>query len=427
MRPLLLALFLIPFMAAAGVCASAADDPDAEEWEAPAWTDRLALTGWLEAIRSAAVRETDETITSRARLRLNLEADLEYAFASVSADIEKNWVIDSQSGAGLHEFWLEHVGDGWDVRLGRQTIIWGKADGVQITDVICPPDYTESITRDLDEIRMPVDAVKFRLLDADVDTELIWIPVYREAVLPDESDNPWNTGASLPPGLNVVRHRADKPGLSPADGEAAVRMSVYREGYDYSLSAFYTWDDYKTRHRTVSPVGPTLTVSPEYHRLLVLGMGASRPWSDFVFRSEVAAYVGRYRETTRLDIGPRRKHSVKWLGGVDWTPGNDWTVIGQFFGESILDHESVLADEEHELSATLNVSKDLMRQTLTLSCMAYYNINDQDSLLRPEADYEVADGFHLFLGADLFNGRRSGGYGQYGDNSQVWFKAKYSF
>ncbi|MCJ2163391.1 MULTISPECIES: DUF1302 family protein [unclassified Pseudodesulfovibrio] len=395
---------------------------------AESWTDRLDLSGWIETIQSRGVYAPHESITSRARMRLNLDADFEYVYASISADAEKNWKIGSKSGVDLHEFWLEHAESGWDLRLGRQTIIWGKADGVQITDVICPPDYTESITRDLDEIRMPVDAAKFRLLSSDMDMELIWIPVFEAAELP-KGDNPWATKITWPAGTSVVTHAADEPDLAFENSEVALKVSTYRSGFDVSASAFYTWDDFAANHRVVTMSGgtPSITFSPKHHRMTVLGLDFSRPWSDFVFRCEIAGYLGRYFDTKLLDIQPKRKNSVKWLAGVDWTPGDDWSVIFQLFEEEILDYESVLSANQHDFTATLNISKKLLRQTLTLSCMVYFNVNDQDSFVRTKADYEMADGVHFLLGTDMFNGRQSGSYGQYHDNSQVWVKAKYSF
>lgn len=394
----------------------------------PGWRDRIEFTGWAEGIHSVAVDSPHDPVTSRARLRLKMETDMDFAYARISADAEKNWEIGTKTGARLHEFWLEHVGSGWDVRLGRQIIIWGKADGVQITDVICPPDYTESITRDLDEIRMPVDAVKLRFLGESLDTELIWVPFFRSAEQA-EGDNPWAVKPVLPPSVSMTRNNIDKPDADLKNGEFALRLSSYQSGFDISASAFYTWDDFAANHRTVNTVGPTtfVTVSPEHHRMGVIGLDFSRPWSDFVFRFETACYVGRYFETKSLAVNPRKKNSVKWLAGIDWTPGNDWNVIAQYTGEDILDYDPVLSSNHHDRSATLNISKDLLRETLTLSTMLYYNCNDQDSFLRTKADYELSDGLHCIVGLDLFNGRALGRYGRYADNSQLWFKTKYSF
>ncbi|ADU61590.1 MAG: hypothetical protein KUA35_14190 [Pseudodesulfovibrio sp.] len=395
--------------------------------EVPEWLERVALSGWIEGVQSAAVKAPHDPVTSRARMRLIAEADWDAVYANVSVDAEKNWKIDGQKALSLHEGWLEHVGQGWDVRLGRQTIIWGRADGVQITDVICPPDYTESITRDLDEIRIPVEAAKVRLLGSSMDLEMIWIPVFQSATLPGR-DNPWGSETSWPAGMTVVQNDTKKPDLSLGNSEVAMKLAAYRSGYDMSASVFYTWDDFAANHRTVSTVGPSsVEFSPRYHRMTVLGLDFARPWSDFVFRFETAGYLGRYFETRQLAIDPKRKNSVKWLGGMDWTPGGDWSVIAQLYGEHLLNHESCLVAERDEVSTTLHVSKKVLRQTLTLSGMVYYSVNDQDTFFRAKADYEWSDGLHFLVGADLFNGRHSGSYGRYEDNSQLWVKVKYSF
>ncbi len=390
--------------------------------------ERLKLSGWVEGIHSVGMHAPNEPVTSRAKLRLNLEGDFDWIYGWISADVEKNWKIESETGADLHEFWLEYVGDGWDIRVGRQTIIWGRADGVQITDIICPPDYTESITRDLDEIRMPVDAAKFRLLGSTVDTELIWIPVFRSAELPS-GDNPWAVSSSWPSSLDVHQEDVDEPDISLEDSELALRVSAYFSGFDISGSVFHGWDDMAAYHRKVVSGGGTTEVyiSPKHHRLTVLGLDFARPWSDFVFRGEAACYLGRYFSTKVLDGGVLKRDAVKWLGGVDWTPGNDWSVTAQIYGQRILDYDKTLSSHRHNVTTTLNISKKLLNQTLVLSSMLYFNLNDLDSFYRAKADYEISDGFHVILGADLFGGSRDGDYGQYQNNSQLWLKTKYSF
>ena len=47
------------------------------------------------------------------------------------------------------------------VRLGRQFVIWGAADGVRVTDLVSPMDMTEFLAQDYDDIRMPVNALRF--------------------------------------------------------------------------------------------------------------------------------------------------------------------------------------------------------------------------------------------------------------------------
>jgi hypothetical protein len=392
------------------------------------WTRRLSFSGLLETIHSMRAQTPHDTLTSRARMRLELGMDLDSAYGFVSADTEKNWRLSSETGTGIHEAWLEHVGNGWDARIGRQIIIWGKADGVQITDIISPPDYTESVTRTLDEIRMPVDAVKLRLLGQWADTELIWIPKFRAGVLAT-GDNPWALEQSPSQNVRVSSACSDEPGFSLADSEVALKVSAYLPGWDVAASIFYTRDDFPAMHRAVSVQEGEfrVTYAPKYHRMTVFGLEFSRPWSDFVFRSEAACYLGRYFEPASVFENPVQKNSLKWLGGVDWTPGSDWTITAQLVGEHVFGHSQKLNQAANIYLTTLNISKKLLNQTLTLSNMLYCNMNQGDFFDQVKADYAVTDALHFLAGADLFDGCRHGQYGRYKDNTQVWIRVKYSF
>nr|WP_320114429.1 DUF1302 family protein [uncultured Desulfuromonas sp.] len=387
----------------------------------------FSLTGWFDAVQSLRTHEPHDSLTSRARLRLELSGDFGALYSFASLDAEKNWQIDAETGVDPHEVWLEYAGSRWDVRIGRQIIIWGKADGVQITDIISPPDYTESISRELDEVRLPVDAVKLRWLGDYFDTELIWIPLFKAAVQA-KGDNPWAVRQEIPDHVHVTTHGVDEPNTNLKNSELAFKVSGYFSGLDVAASVFYTWDDYAAYHRRVASEGDDLWVTylPRHHRLTVFGLEFSRPWSDFVFRGEAAWYVGRYLECDDLGADPIARDVVKWLGGVDWSPGNDWSVIGQLTGDTIINYDAALADERRTCLATLNLSKELLRQTLTLSTMLYYDLDDNEFYHRLKAEYAVTDAWHVAVGADLFSSG-NGRYGQYEGNSQVWIKTKYSF
>jgi len=49
--------------------------------------------------------------------------------------------------------------DGTAVRIGKQQIVWGKADGAKFMDMINPTDYTEMAQNTMDESRIPTWAI----------------------------------------------------------------------------------------------------------------------------------------------------------------------------------------------------------------------------------------------------------------------------
>jgi hypothetical protein len=175
------------------------------------------------------------------RLRLEAEFRVGDVFFHLSGEAEKNRVVRDGTGAGLYEVWAEYVGEGFDFRLGGQIIIWGKADGVQITDIICPPDYTEFMTRSLDEIRRPVEAARLRLLGRRFDLEMTWVPLFRPGINPGPG-NPWYPAGSPPEPARV------RPG-GLSGGEAAVKLSGYFSGLDVAASLSSVVDDFPVAER----------------------------------------------------------------------------------------------------------------------------------------------------------------------------------
>ncbi len=389
--------------------------------------DQFTLSGWLDAVQSIRLRSPHDSLTSRARLRLEMTADMDWLYGFVSADGEKNREIPSASGVELHEAWIEHVADNWDLRLGEQIIIWGRADGVQITDMISPPDYTESVSRDLDEIRMPVSAVKLRLLGEQMDTTLLWIPIFKAAVQP-KGDNPWAITPVLPKNIEISSIPADEPENSIANSEFAIKISSYLAGLDLAASIFHSWDDFPAMHRRIRTIngGTRIDFIPKHHRLTIFGLEGARPWSDYVFRFEAAWYKGRYYEPASLFDQPEQKDAVKWLGGIDWSPGNDWTITAQLIGDHILGHDSLLAKKEHIYTSTLNITKKLRNQTLTLANMVYWQMDAGEVFNRCKITYDIHDAIALSSGIDLFAGD-NGAFGRYKKNTQLWIKIKYSF
>lgn len=68
--------------------------------------------------------------------------------------------FDNDLELGLREAYLDLNFSNFNLRAGKQQIIWGKAEGVFITDIVSPKDLSEFLLRDFDEIRMGVTSLK---------------------------------------------------------------------------------------------------------------------------------------------------------------------------------------------------------------------------------------------------------------------------
>jgi hypothetical protein len=384
--------------------------------------------GFVDTYHAARLSDPNDYLSSRTRLRLETWITGDEASGFVSMNAISNNVIESNSGIELREAYIDYAADSWDMRTGRQIIVWGKADGLTITDIISPGDYTEFLARDFDDIRTPVDVAKFRLLFDDVTLELLWLPVFKPAILPP-AGTPWSYKSDIPGDVNIAFDAPVQPEVSLRNSEVAGKISFYLPGVDIALSSFYTWNDYPTLHRTVTNKDgeDTIHFHQEYHRLTFAGAEFSIPWKDFVLRGEGAFYNGRSfeHEDIRSEILFER-NSLDWMMGLDWSPGNSWALSCQFADDIIFNYDDKIKNDPNTMLVTLNISKKLLRETLTLSKMSYFGINKREFFVRTSGDYSITDGIYLLCGIDLFFGDK-GTIGQYDNNDEFWVKVKYAF
>ncbi|MCD4679270.1 MAG: hypothetical protein K8S00_02665, partial [Bacteroidales bacterium] len=78
----------------------------------------------------------------------------------------------------MRELYLDLYFKNFDIRIGSQQVVWGKADGVFITDIVSPLNLTEFLLPDFDEIRKAVIATKIDYYLGNSTFEAIWIPTF---------------------------------------------------------------------------------------------------------------------------------------------------------------------------------------------------------------------------------------------------------
>ena len=77
----------------------------------------------------------------------------------------------------LRELYVDTSFGGWDFRLGKQQVVWGKADGVKFLDIINPTDFREWGQNTMEDSRIPL-----WMLTAETDLgnndslQVVWVP-----------------------------------------------------------------------------------------------------------------------------------------------------------------------------------------------------------------------------------------------------------
>lgn len=331
---------------------------------------------------------------------------------------------------GLREAYMDMYFKNFDLRVGKQQIIWGKAEGVFITDVVAPKDLREFLLPDFDEIRLGITALKLNYYFGNSTLEAVWTPVFTPTQMPDEGSI-WRPEMNFPmtPEFDFSRSEVN---TSLENSEIYLRFSQMGSGFDYELVGGYFWFDDPALHitREFDPGSMQLTgitVAPEYHRVTMGGGSISMPVGPLLLRAEGAYYSGRYFQTTNPMVpgGKLKKDNLHYMAGLDY---NLWgiTLSAQFIQEYILDYEEGMQNDELDNTMTFLAKKDFLREKLWLELFSYIGINNEDALIRPKVTYNFADGFEVLGGANIFLGDK-GRFGQYKDNDMLYVKFKYSF
>ena len=330
---------------------------------------------------------------------------------------------------GLREAYLDIYFDFVDLRIGKQQIIWGKGDGVFITDIISPKDLREFLLPDFDEIRIGITALKADYYLGNHTFEMVWVPAFTPTHMPEENSI-WRVTPDFPIQPTFDYSEKEIEGILK-NSELFARYAVLTSRVDFEIMAGTAWDDDPTLHtaKTVDANGhlDSLVVTPKHHRLTLFGGSVSVPAGGFVFRGEGAYYRDKYFQSSDplLPDGVLRKNYLHVLLGTDYTL---WEVrlSAQFIQQAILSYDEQIVQDEFENTMTFLASKDFLRETLRVEWFSYLGLNHQDALIRPKITYDLADGFEILLGANIFVGS-AGSFGQYDDNDMVAAKVKYSF
>ncbi len=383
---------------------------------------KFKFSGFADTYHAVRSESPNDFMSSRSRLRTEFEASKGNVYLFTSLNSVYNSIVEDETKIELREAFFQYTKGCWDAKIGKQIVVWGVADGMRVSDIVSPMDYSEFLARDYDDIRIPVNAFRLKYIKSSYNLELIFIPVSEFFVLPYESENPWSlTNAFAEPSRFTSNNTPEK---TLKNSEFGGRFSFYLSGVDFSVSALHSWNKMPVFDYGYSANEDTLLFSANYDRLDMLGIDFSLPVSKFVIRGEIAEYFDELQEISNNT--KYKKNASYFLLGIDFYPGNEWTIMAQYYHKFINDYDEAMAMDKNTAYGTFNLSKKILRSTLNLSAYAYVDLINKSLFTRFSADYSLTDQIHLMAGYDWFQGDK-GMFKYYQDNSEYWVKAKFSF
>ena len=385
------------------------------------------FSGEIQTIWGASVSGTDNN-TSAGRFLLGetsftgtLDAyyDKSSAFAEAAASYD---ATSNQLDWKVNELWLDYTASFWGIRIGRQKTAWGKADGIDITNVICPKDMSSFSSMTSDDSKLAIDALRLSFTGNQFTLDTYWIPFFTPSKLPLDEGNQLRKfiipeNSPYPMSLGTI----EKPEIDIWNGEYGLKVSGYFPLMDVSLYGFYGWDDIPVLDYNITAQG--IQINGKYKRLSMIGIDTAIPVKEIVIRTEAAFFPQKYFSVIE------QRNEISALAGVDWMPSS-WTLTAQYFCDYVFGSLVQLErSKAYTHGMTINVSKTFINETLELSLSGLLNFNDLDSFISPAAEYSLSDQIKLSCGAYIFipGSENDGEYGKYKDLSSAYIKAKFNF
>ncbi|MCQ2574136.1 MAG: hypothetical protein MJ182_09590 [Treponema sp.] len=342
----------------------------------------------------------------------------------------------------LGDAYIDYADSNWGFRIGNQKLVWGKADGINITNSVFPENSTSLFS---DDSSLPISAAKVSFSGNTWNIDALWIPFFRGTDLPLEEGSPLRTAmipsqVELPVVGNIPVQigNLQTPEMALKNCEYGLKFSGYFSLCDISLYGFYGWDKMPLMNYSLAfsnpPIPDAIKIGGEYSRLTMCGVDAAFPIGATVLRLESAYFPDRKMQASAQSIlgGGEigiSQHEVMALAGLDWMPSG-WTLTAQYYCDAVLNKsDSLERKETYEHGATLSVSKTFLQDTLELSFSGFIGLNDFDSALNLEGKYSLSDQIKLTAGAYVFlpGPENDGTYGKLKDLSTIYLKAQYSF
>jgi hypothetical protein len=328
---------------------------------------------------------------------------------------------NSRLELSARENYVDFSASDWEIRLGRQHIVWGEMVGMFVADVVSAKDLRDFILPDFSVLRIPQWAARAEYFADDFHAELIWIPF-------PSYDRIGKQGADFypyPPALAPVIRAEEKPGYRLANGNFGARLSRIKNGWDVSGFFYRSMDAQQTFYRDAA--NPNL-FTPRHDSIWQLGGTLAKDVGDFVLKAEAVYTDGRkYSVTNAVDPdGLAPQNTLDWALGLDLNPNTETRVNAQLYQRVYFNHHPDIIPDQHENGYSLLVNYKFSNN-LEAEALWVRSLNRDDWMLRPKLTWGFRQNWRLVLGLDYFHGPATGIFGQYNRNDRAYAELRYDF
>ena len=343
----------------------------------------------------------------------------------------------------LRENYLDiSTGGNWELRFGRQHVVWGEMVGLFIADVVSARDMREFILPEpeLQLMRIPQWAARAEYFGKDMKAELLWIP-YPSFDEIGKPGIPGVRGAApadfypfpIPGPGGTLFLGEDRPSHKLSNTNAGARLSMLKEGWDVAGFYYHSVDVTPTFYRQVlpgpTPATPVFLYQARHDKIDQVGGTVSKDFTTVVFKGEAVYTTGRQFSVTRITQpnGLVESDTVDWAIGIDYNLPRDARLNVQFFQRAFLDHDPDTLQRKYESGVSVLFDTIKLAPNLEGRLLLVHSLNRSDWLVRPKITWAFEKNWRLSAGVDVFGGPPHGLFGRYDKHDRVYAELRYTF
>lgn len=351
--------------------------------------------------------------------KLSARADYDAVFSATNfynADVRR----DQQFNLVLRENYID-VGFGdWEVRLGRQHVVWGEMVGLFFADVVSARDMREFILPEFNLLRIPQWAARAEYFGDVFKGELLWIPVptYDETGKPGSEFFPWQP-------LNLTYLNELKPATKLSNSNYGLRGAWLTHGWDLSGFYYRSMDAAATFYQ--QPVPAPVSYQARHDRISQIGGTLAKDFGSVVLKAETVYTRGRRMTVLRAEPdGVTPQNTFDWVVSLDYSFPSETRLNLQLFQSLITNYDRDVIPKKRESGYSFLLNGKLT-PTVEAEVMWVSSLNRSDWMLRPKLIWNFEKNWRWVVGADAFYGPPTGFFGRYNAQDRVYSELRRSF
>lgn len=339
-----------------------------------------------------------------------------------------NVASDQKLDAELRDTYIDYSRGPFDLRLGKQQIVWGEAVGLFFADVVNAKDLREFVLPDFDMIRIPQWGTNLEYARENFHAEFVWFPILEFNKL-GVANSEFQFPFPVPENTPFTAQDPSQPKNSIENSETGLKLSYLLNGWDFGAFYLYTWDKFPAMFRSIDSQGGYHFL-PQYKRLNIIGATFSKEIKDIIAKGEfVFNRKGNFPIFDNTNAGGiSRKDFIDYLLGVDYTFFGAIDTNFQFMQRIIFDFDKRLVNEDQvRNSVSLRLERGFLNNSLETEFLVIASLMEQDLLYRPKITYNFKNNWKLRFGFDIFQGKPAGVFGRFEKKSRVYSEVSYAF